>query len=546
MTTRPESDAATAATDSNTASAEATQTAKIPGLLKTAGLIAAVTMVAKLLGFSRDWVIFNVYGASMATDAYFAATQIPSFAMVLLGGLGGPFHTATVAIFSKMVGTQTDAPPSLAVRQLAATLTTLTGLLFAGFAVAVFVWAHPIMAVLLPKASPALVAQSAVLLQWLTPTIFVGGLIGIFYGLLNVYHVFLWPSLSPAIVSTAMIAGLLLVPDTGQTGVILAASAAVGAMGQFLIQMPGVLRRGFTFRPAWQVQLPEFRQWGEVLLPMIIGTSTGQMMVYVDMLFASGLQEGGWSAVILSNRLLQLPIGVLQTALLVPIFPRFSRYVAERNMDALAMDFRKGIVALWLISIPILVVLLVYAEPLIRLVFEHGRFDAGDTRLVTLALVFQAFQMIPYFARDTLTRVFYAFGDSVTPLWVGLLAIGLKFGLNALLVTHYGIGGITLATSIITTINMLLLGWLVRRHIQTLALRTLILPFGKLLLAGIAMAGVLLATEAFLPASWPLVASMAVGIVLGGVVYAVGVWLSRVPEVETLTAAVTRLLPFKR
>lgn len=463
-----------------------------PSLLKAAGLIAVVTVFPKFLGAVRDWAIFNVYGASGATDAYFAAVQIPWFAIVLLGGLGGPFHTATVGIFSKLIK-DTQAPDDRA-KQLASAFMTLTGLVFAILSLLVYLFAEPIMGFLLPSGRPELLAASAEQLRVMSPVVLLGGLIGIFYGLLNVYHVFFWPSLSPAAMSIVIILALWLFPDqqNGQSGMILAWATTLGAFGQLIIQIPDYIRRKFPLFPAINIsgalKFPEMRQLGEVLFPIIIGTTIGQLMVYVDMFFASKLVEGGWAAVVLSNRLIQLPIGVLQTALLVPIFPRFSRYVGEANTEGLRNDFRKGIVSLWMISVPMLVVILLFTEPLIRLVFEHGSFDAEDTALVTIALVFQSLQILPYFVRDTITRVFYAHNDSITPMTVGFVAIGIKYLLNMLLIEQFGIGGITLATSLITLINMMLLGWLSRRHIADMGYAKLLGPLIKLCFSGALMA----------------------------------------------------------
>ena len=82
---------------------------RAPSLLKAAGLIAAVTIFSKMLGFARDWAIMYAYGTTTVTDAYYAAFQLPAFAIILLGGLGGPFHTATVAVFSRIINEQ-EAP----------------------------------------------------------------------------------------------------------------------------------------------------------------------------------------------------------------------------------------------------------------------------------------------------------------------------------------------------------------------------------------------------------------------------------------------------
>lgn len=465
----------------------ATPPPKAPSLLKAAGLIAVVTIFSKVLGFLRDWGIMYVYGTSLTSDAYFAAFQLPAFAIVLLGGLGGPFHTTTVAVFSRLLKDGED--PSPRARMLASTFITLTGVVFALLSILTFIFAKPIMGLILKNGNPELIHRSAVQLQIMSPCILFGGIVGILYGISNIYNCFFWPSLSPVAMSVTILAGLFLMPDS--LGLGLAWATLAGGLLQLLMQLPEFFRQKFSLKPAWNWKAPEIKQAGELLFPATIGTTIGQLVTYVDMFFASGLGPGGWSAVTLSNRLVQLPIGVLQTALLVPIFPRFSRAAAEGNHAEIKRNFTVGVISLWFISIPMLILLMMYTQPIIRLIFQHGSFDAQATELVSMALIFQAFQIIPYFARDSITRVFYAFQDSRTPLMIGLIAIVLKFGLNWLLVPKFGVGGITFAITLITFINMFLLGWLSKKHIQDLGFKEMLLPLAKLVCSGLLMATVL-------------------------------------------------------
>lgn len=462
------------------------KSSRTPSLLKAAGLIAVVTIFSKLLGFIRDWAVMYAYGTSLVSDAYYAAFQLPSFAIILLGGLGGPFHTATVAVFSRLI--QDQEAPSERARRLASTFITLTGIVFTVLSVLTFLLARPIMGLILHGAAPSLIDSAAAQLQVMSPCILAGGVVGILYGLSNIYNCFVWPSLSPVAMSVTILLGLWLVPgDT--TGMVLAWSTLAGGILQVLMQLPEFFRQKFTLKPAFDWKAPEIRQAGELLFPATVGTTIGQLVTYVDMFFAASLGAGGWSAVTLSNRLVQLPLGVLQTALLVPIFPRFSRAAADGNFEEIKRTFKTGVISLWLISIPLLILMMMYTEPLIRLIFQHGKFDAKATELVSLALVYQALQIIPYFARDSITRVFYAFQDSRTPLMVGLLAIGVKAVLNWLLVTqlHLGVGGITAAITLVTFINMTLLGILSKKHIPDLGFAEMVLPFGKLAMAGVLM-----------------------------------------------------------
>lgn len=500
-------------------------------LLRAAGLIAVVTVLSKLLGAVRDWAIVYVYGTSLVTDAYFAAFQIPSFAIVLLGGLGGPFHTATVSVFSKLI--KDDEYPSEKARKLANAFITLTALVFTGLSILTFFFAKPILQALMPGASDALINNATIQMQIMSPTLFVGGLVGIFYGFLNIYNNFFWPSFSPAAMSLVLLIALWINPHD-PTGYVLAWATLGGAIFQFLCQLPDYLKYRFHFRPSFNFKTPELKHINELLLPATIGTTIGQLVAYVDMFFASALQVGGWSAVTLSNRLIQFPIGVLQTALLVPIFPRFSRFVAENNMPEIKRHFKMGVVSLWFISIPVLVVMVFDTEVLIRLIFQHGQFTADNTTLVSHALLFQAFQMLPYFARDSLTRVFYAFHDSKTPLMIGLLAIGIKAALNAALVGPFGVGGITFATTLITFINMLLLAFLSKRHIQDLGFKEMLWPFAKLMTAGGLMAGSMLAITHYGPSFENELVTVAFSAAVGCLVYVIAAISFKVAEAEYL------------
>jgi putative peptidoglycan lipid II flippase len=154
--------------------------------------------------------------------------------------------------------------------------------------------------------------------------------------------------------------------------------------------------------------------------------------------------------------------------------------------------------------------------------------------------------MIPYFARDSITRVFYAFHDSKTPLLVGLLAIGLKYLLNLWLVPIYGIKGITFGITIMTFFNMTLLGILSKRHIQDLGFKEMVMPFIKLAAAGLVMAGCifLLYSQAIIPTQLqhllPLSGKMfRYGFILlsslvGLIVYIIAMLMLKVPEAEYL------------
>ncbi|MCA9788854.1 MAG: murein biosynthesis integral membrane protein MurJ [Cyanobacteria bacterium HKST-UBA05] len=512
-----------------------------PSLLKSAGLIAAITVASKFLGLVRDQLITHHYGASLVTDAYFYAFQIPSFVLVLLGGLGGPFHTATVSILSKRVKDEAWATEEVDV--LVRTFWTVTGLIFSVAAGLVFLFAPALVEVLAHHASSGLKATAVLHLRWMTPMIVCGSVVGIFCGVSNVYHRFTWPSFAPSAINITLIIWLLMLgPDP--FGYALCVSTSLGALLQVMMQLPDYISLKFKLWPAFDTHSPDLKTMGELFFPQAVGTTIGQINIYVAMFFISQLAAGGWTAFVLANRLIQLPIGVLTIALLVPLFPRFSRWAEEQNTDALRHHFKQGIIALWLASFPMIAYIWLVAEPGIALLFERGEFTAHDTQQVAIALVVLSLSVIPYMLRDAVTRVFYAYNDSKTPLYVGLGAIVINAVLNAYLVKPLGVAGIAGATVVVTVYNAVMLTWLSRRHIRSLGFRLMVVPTLKLVVAFLVTVVVTQWTMARLPQPAYTTALYNQVIVLaetGGMVavlYTSLVWLLRVEE---LTLAVDRL-----
>lgn len=463
---------------------------KSQSLFKAAGLIALVTIASKVLGLVRDQMIAHAYGASMVSDAYLYAFQIPSFALILLGGLGGPFHTATVSILSRLIPNH-ERPSELANKVLNIFL-TMTGLIFTVLSIITFFAAKPIIQLIAHDASPELQAISAMHLQWMSPLVLIGGLIGILYGVANLYQQYFLPSIAPSAINVTLIAWLLLF-GADNLGYALAISTMLGAVLQIAVQIPAYIKVGFRYKPElpWKTKgqskdkVPEVSQLGHMLFPAIIGTTIGQLNVYVAMFFTSQLHPGSWTAFVMANRLIQLPIGVLTIAFLVPLFPRFNQWAAAKDMDSLKHDVHMGVRSMWLIGIPLIIMTAFLAEPAIQLLFERGKFSHHDTLLVSQLLIILSLSVLPYMLRDTLTRVFYAFQDSKTPLIAGGLSIVINIILNAVLVRQFDIDGIAYSTVIMTFWNVGMLSFLMKKHTTQLQKRQLILQSWRIVLAGL-------------------------------------------------------------
>lgn len=458
---------------------------KTTSVLKAAWLIAVVTVFSKLIGFVRDVVIANYYGASMVSDAYFYAYQIPSLAIILLGGVGGPFHSATVAVFSKLIPSLKERPSEF-VNKLYNTFLTSSVIFFTVLSLLFFVFSDQIMSLIISEGAPQLISLASLHLKIMTPVFVIGGIVGIYYGLLITYREFMLPNLSPIVMSLVIILMVILTKNDSN-GVVLAVATTIGAICQFLLQFPKIRRLGFKFKPNLNItHNPEFKNICELLFPAVLSSTVGQIHIYVDMFFASSLREGAWTAIGYANRIFQFPVGILVTAFLVPLFPIFSKLVAENDIEGVKRYFNKGVGILFFGAIPIIIGIFAVGLDGVSLVFERGQFDANATFMVAEALWFLSFSILPYVFRDSITRVYYSFNDSKTPFIIAFSSIVLKYLLNVLFINKIGmgIGGITLSSSLVTLFNAIALGVLISKKAK-MNYKELFLNLGKMILAGV-------------------------------------------------------------
>lgn len=462
---------------------EVTNINKSPSLLKSAGLIVVVILLSKIVGFFRDVIVANYYGTSIVSDAYFYAYQIPALAVVILGGVGGPFHSATVSVFSKIIKNFSQKPEP-EVKKLFNTFETFSSLIFGAVAILCFFFPKEIMNIIISQATPELSNLAAYHLKLMAPVVLIGAILGLYYGILVTYNRFLLPNIAPSMLSIGIIATLI-ISHGDNNGFYLAVGTTIGAILQLLMQTPVVLKLGYTFKPCFDFfHNKNFNDILELLMPAFLSSTIGQIGIYVDIFFASGLPEGQWTAYGYANRIFQFPVGLMLSALLVPLFPLFSRLVAKKEFDEVRHYFHKGVGSLLLAGAFMMVYIFIARVDLISLALERGAFTHEATLMVADVLFFISLSVIPYMFRDCITRLYYAFNDSKTPFLIAISSILLKLIFNSILVKSMGINGIALSTALITLINGTLLAILVRKKIS-IGYKIFFKQVGKIILCAV-------------------------------------------------------------
>jgi putative peptidoglycan lipid II flippase len=476
-----------------------------PSVAKTFGIVAVLTVASKFVGLLRDIVVASAYGTSVIADAYNYALMFSGNILVLFGGLGGPFHSSTVTILTPK---KDDRDCGQLMSQIAAlTFAILTAITLLCYLLAPLL--TPFLGANYKPTNGGTIAgeqlaamqllfqqQFLTQLQFMLPLVVLAGLVGVSYGILNVYNKIFWPSLSPAIASVAIIVAIAVSDNHTRliTGVPLAVGTLVGAIGQFLAQLPAIAKLNLN----WSLKLkpqPGLGEYASMLWPAFFSTSVGTLTVYVDSCFALQVPtQGAWTAIVSSNRLVQLPLGILLTAMLVPILPRFTEQASQEKFDDLKAELRRALKVLWFLALPMTAILLALPQQIINVLFKRGHFDETSSALVTLALVFLVPSIFFYVARDLMTRVFYAFQDSKTPYYVAVMAIIVKAALDWLFVMQIklGVAGISAATTLITIFNLGLLTFFLRRKIGRLGLTLLIKPLLIMITASAACAGIVI------------------------------------------------------
>ena len=522
-------------------------------LRRIALIVAVATALSKLAGLVRQQVIAAAFGVGAAYDAYNYAYVLPGFLLILLGGINGPFHSAMVSVLARR--------PRQEGAHVLAAINTLVGAGLLVVTVVLVLLADPLITLLGPGLDATRHDIAVLQLRWMAPMALFAGLIGLGFGALNAADVFWLPSVSPLLSSVAVIGGIALLwwqlgpailsPSTAVIGgIVLAASTTLGAVLQWLIQLPALSREGLNkLQLVWDWKDPGVREVLKVMGPATLSSGMLQINVFVSLFFASGMPAAA-AGLGYANLLVQTPLGLLSNALLVPMLPVYARLTAPQDRPELIARIRQGLMLSNASMLPLGALMVGLAVPIVALIYERGAFNADAADLVGQLLMAYGLGMPAYLARDVLVRVFYALGDGVTPFRWSLGGIGLNAlfcwlfvggpipgGTLVLPALYCGAAGLVLATVAVNLITCLGLLLALQGRLGGLPLRV----WGRdtLLLFGAAVASGLVAWGLATAIAWPtglggrlLECSLAGGASL--LVYGLVAGAARVPEMDQL------------
>lgn len=424
--------------------------------ISAAWLIASLTLGSRVLGLVRECFFSYYFSTSGLMSAFRIAFMAPNLARRLFGE--GALSSAMIPVLTETLHTEGEpASRRFVGALLMVLLAVLVLIVLAGEAlIAGWRWVDD---------DPAL-ALAAVLLPYmaLICTVAVAG------GVLNVRGHFATPAAVPMILNIgvilAMVCGAAWVGLEG-LDLMYAVCGGVLAAGVLQVVATGAALRAVSFFPSFgrSRRDPRIRAVGVLMAPMILGLSAVQINSLVDYLIAyvfvhANGERVGPAVLGYAQYLYQLPLGVFGIAIATAVFPVLSQRHAEADREGMAAVFERGVRLSLFIALPASVGLMFVAHPLVATLYQHGQFDAADTKRVAWTLFFYSLGIAAYFTQHILVRTFYAMHNSRTPARIALCMVAVNFAMNVGLVFVMEERGLALATAVCAMIQVT---WLSKR-----------------------------------------------------------------------------------
>jgi len=434
-------------------------------LLKSSTSVSSMTLVSRVFGLVRDLVFAQLIGAGAAADAFYVAFKIPNFFRRLFSE--GAFNQAFIPILGDY---QTHSSRD-AVRHLLSRVSGTLGLVLFVLTAVVVVFPEVFTTVFAFgfRDDPAKFTYAADMLQITFPYLLLISMTGMAGAVLNAYDRFAIPAFTPVLLNICLIsAAFFVAPNMAVPAYGLAWGVLVAGVVQLLFQLPFLAQMHLLPMPRWGWQDSGVRRILGLMLPAIFGVSVSQINLLLDTLLASFLPTGSVSWLYYSDRLSELPLGVIGIAIATVILPNLSRqrFSADPHEFSRTLDWALRIV--FLIGLPAALALIVLSEPILATLFFYGAFDARDLAMASLSLKAYAAGLMAFMLVKVLAPGYFAQEDIKTPVRIGIIAMVTNMVLNLLLVVWlhfvYQIGhvGLALATSAAAFLN----AWLLFRGLR--------------------------------------------------------------------------------
>ena len=499
-------------------------------MTKITFLIMLITIVSKVSGFGRDVVLSYFYGTSSTADAYLIALTIPGtiFSFVVTG-----VATSFIPLYSSISKEKSIAEADKFTSNIMNFILIICTIII----FLVWIFTPQIVKLFASGFNTETLNMTIEFTKISVTGIYFNGLISVFVGYMQIKNKYIVPAsigipLNLIIVCSILLSAIMINPAFLPVGNVLATAS------QLFFILPFIYKQKFTYKLVLDYKDKYIKKVLYLALPVILGISVDQINVLVDRTIASQISVGGIAALNYANKLNMFIQGIFVLSVTTVMYPRISKMAAESKM----LEFKKTISAaidgISLLVVPVTVGSMFFAEPIVKLLFGRGAFDAQAVSMTSSALLFFSFGMIGFGLRDVLCKAFYSLQDTRTPMINAVIALVTNIILNITLSKFMGVGGLALATSISAIFCTILLLISLRKKIGSFNLKYSLICFMKVLAASITMG--MFAKLSYLTLTENVSANVAllISITIGAVFYSAMIYFLKITAAETLILAV--------
>ena len=430
-------------------------------LVRSASAITPLTLLSRITGYLRDKVIAATLGAGMRSDAFFVAFRIPNMLREIIGE--GAMSSAVIPVYARVAADRDEEQARAFVGRVAATFALiLTVITVLG------ILASPWLVRLLAgqfRTVPGKFELTVLLNRWIFPYILLVSIAALCQALLNAHHRFAVSAAAPILLNVSLIlAALFLSPRLSEPTYGLAVGVLVGGALQIAIQVPQLRRLGAVGRPALGWGDPAVRSVLLLMAPRLLAYGISAMNTVVSTRFAAGLGDASVSHLYYANRLKELVLGGFAVSVATAILPLLSRQALAADREPFKENLAFALRLIAFVTIPASVGLIVLQVPIVRVLFQGGRFASADTLATAGALSTLAVGLFFFAGIRVIVPAFYALKDTKLPVAAALADAAVFLLLCALFARPLGLPGIGLAASIAAAVDVAILLAALRRR----------------------------------------------------------------------------------
>lgn len=496
---------------------------------KTTILLMIITIFSKILGFAREITLSYFYGASNISDAYLISLTIPT---VIFAFIGTGISTGYIPMYSNIQKNYEEKEAN----RFTSNLTNITILICTIIIIFGLIFTEPIVKLFASGFEGETLSLAVRFTRIGLFGIYFTGIIYIFNGFLQIKGNYIIPAMIGFPLNLITISAIFLSYKTNI--LVLAIGSVIATASQLLLLMLFIYKTGYRHKLVIDVKDEHIKKMLYLALPIIIGVSVNEINVLVDRTLASSIAVGGISALNYANRLNGFVQGLCVIPILTVMYPTISKMAADNNMKGLKRTVSESINSVSILVIPAIIGSMVFAEPVVKLLFGRGAFDSQAISLTSSALFFYSIGMLGFGLKNILSRAFYSQHETKTPMVNSVISVLLNIILNIILSKYLGIGGLALATSISAIFTTVLLFISFRKKVGSFGMKNTIITVIKISSSSLIMG--LVAKLAYNTLLKYLGSNLTLitAIFIGAAVYFVMIYFMKIEEVDSMKKVV--------